>query len=97
MTREATNRILTLIADGVLSAETVLNECLAYMGKDRRLLLARMLAETVLTECLAYMSEDDVAEMARLGGFFEDEDEDEDEDDDGDEYGGDRDDRTLGA
>ena len=73
MTREATNRILTLIADGVLSAETVLNECLAYM------------------------SEDDVAEMARLGGFFEDEDEDEDEDDDGDEYGGDRDDRTLGA
>ena len=34
MTREATNRILELIDEGVLRAETVVMACLKYMSED---------------------------------------------------------------
>lgn len=60
MTRYATNKILAMIEDGTLSADSV------------------------ALAALKYMSEDDVADMAHVNGFLDDEDSDEDSDE-GDE------------
>lgn len=51
MSREATNKVLELVEEGVLDPQTV------------------------ILACLKYMSEDDVADMAHINGFFEEEEE----------------------
>jgi hypothetical protein len=40
--------------------------------------------DAVIMACLKYMSESDVADMAHINGFFEDEEEEQDEDEDDD-------------
>ena len=55
MTREATNKILDMIDEGIL---------------DR---------DTVIMACLKYMSEDEVADMAAINEFIEEEEEEDEE------------------
>lgn len=65
MSREATNRILEMVEEGLLDKDTLIMACLKYMSEDDVADMARM-NEIDLGE--AYEDDEPTAVMYRFGG-----------------------------